>query len=46
MTEDHYDIAVVGAGIHGAGVAQAAAGYRTLVIEKSAPGAGTSSRSS
>ncbi|MGH8508386.1 MAG: glycerol-3-phosphate dehydrogenase/oxidase [Gammaproteobacteria bacterium] len=46
MTEDRYDIAVVGAGIHGAGVAQAAAGYRTLVIEKSAPGAGTSSRSS
>lgn len=46
MTEERYDIAVVGAGIHGAGVAQAAAGYRTLVIEKSAPGAGTSSRSS
>jgi glycerol-3-phosphate dehydrogenase len=42
------DIVVVGAGIHGAGVAQAAAaaGYHVLVLEKTAPAAGTSSRSS
>jgi glycerol-3-phosphate dehydrogenase len=45
---DRYDVVVVGAGIHGAGVAQAAAarGYSVLVLEKSAPAAGTSSRSS
>ncbi len=44
-----YDITIVGAGIHGAGVAQAAAaaGYKTLVIEQyKQPGLGTSSRSS
>lgn len=43
-----YDIAVVGAGIHGAGVAQAAsaAGYSVLVLERDAVAAGTSSRSS
>ena len=43
-----YDVAVIGAGIHGAGVAQAAAaaGHRVLVLEKSAPAAGTSSKSS
>ena len=43
-----YDIVVVGAGIHGAGVAQAAAalGYKTLVLEKSQIAAGTSSKSS
>lgn len=42
------DVLVVGAGIHGAGVAQAAAasGYRVRVLEKSAVAAGTSSRSS
>ena len=35
---DDYDVTVVGAGIHGAGVAQAAAamGYRTLVLEETA----------
>lgn len=43
-----YDVVVVGGGIHGAGVAQAAAqsGYRTLLLEKREPAAGTSSRSS
>ena len=43
-----YDIVVVGAGIHGAGVAQAAAamGYKVLVLEKSDIAAGTSSKSS
>ena len=43
-----YDLVVVGAGIHGAGVAQAAAaaGYRTLVLERTRTAAGTSSRSS
>ncbi len=43
-----FDMIVIGAGIQGAGVAQAAAaaGYRVLVIERTAPAAGTSSRSS
>src|ERR1700749_3507595 len=43
-----YDIVIVGGGIHGAGVLQAAgaAGYRTLLIEQTALAAGTSSRSS
>lgn len=43
-----YDIVVIGAGIQGAGVAQAAAaaGYSVLVVEKTAPAAGTSSKSS
>lgn len=47
MTE-HSDVVVVGAGIHGTGVAQAAAaaGYDVLVLEQSAIAAGTSSRSS
>ncbi len=42
------DVAVIGAGIQGAGVAQAlaAAGYSVVVLEKSAIAAGTSSRSS
>lgn len=41
-------MAVIGAGIHGAGVAQAAAaaGYRVVVLERRAVAAGTSSRSS
>lgn len=45
---DHYDVVVIGAGIHGAGVAQAAAcrGHSVLVLEKTAIAAGTSSRSS
>ena len=43
-----YDLVVVGGGIHGVGVAQAAAawGYRVLLLEKEKPAAGTSSRSS
>jgi len=44
----HYDVVIVGGGIHGAGVAQAAAahGYSTLVLEQFGLAAGTSSRSS
>ena len=43
-----YDVVVIGAGIQGAGVAQvaAAAGYSVLVLEQTAPAAGTSSKSS
>ncbi|MFT4646900.1 MAG: glycerol-3-phosphate dehydrogenase [Glaciecola sp.] len=42
------DVAVIGAGIQGAGVAQAlaAAGYQVRVLEKSHPAAGTSCKSS
>lgn len=48
MADQAYDVVVVGGGIHGAGVAQAAAaaGYRTLIIEQRHWAAGTSSRSS
>lgn len=44
----HYDVVVIGGGINGAGVAQAAAaaGFTVLLLEKTAPAAGTSSRSS
>ena len=47
-SDEDFDVAVIGAGIHGAGVAQAAAaaGYRVAILEKSAVAAGTSSRSS
>jgi glycerol-3-phosphate dehydrogenase len=43
-----YEVVVLGGGIHGVGVAQAAAaaGYRTLLLEKTALAAGTSSKSS
>lgn len=43
-----FDVIVVGAGIQGAGVAQAAvaAGHRVLVLEQQHPAYGTSSRSS
>ncbi|TCI05196.1 glycerol-3-phosphate dehydrogenase/oxidase [Corallincola luteus] len=43
-----YDVVVIGAGINGVGVAEAlaAAGYKTLVVEKSGVGTQTSSRSS
>ena len=43
-----FDVIVIGGGIHGAGVLQAAAaaGYSALLIEKSALASGTSSRSS
>ncbi len=45
---EHYDVVIVGGGIHGVGVAQAAAcaGYSTLLLEKTGLAAGTSSRSS
>lgn len=46
---DEYDLVVVGAGIQGAGIAQAAAinGIKTLVLEQyEAPAMGTSSKSS
>ena len=45
---DSYDVVVIGAGIQGAGVAQAAAaaGHRVLVLERTAVAAGTSSQSS
>lgn len=47
MTE-RYDVVIVGGGIHGAGVAQAAAcdGYSALVLEQTGLAAATSSRSS
>ncbi|MDH5544893.1 MAG: glycerol-3-phosphate dehydrogenase/oxidase [Gammaproteobacteria bacterium] len=43
-----YDLVVIGGGIHGVGVAQAAAvkGYRVALIEKNSLAYGTSSRSS
>jgi glycerol-3-phosphate dehydrogenase len=48
VTEKYYDVVVVGGGINGVGVAQAAAaaGYSVLVLEKQALAAGTSSKSS
>ena len=44
----NYDVAIIGGGIHGAGVAQAcaAAGYSCIIIEKTDWAAGTSSKSS
>lgn len=47
MTES-YDLVVVGGGIHGAGVAQAASakGFSVLVLEQTGIASGTSSRSS
>lgn len=44
----HYDLVVIGGGIHGVGCAQAGAarGWRTLLLEQEALAAGTSSRSS
>ena len=43
-----YDLVVIGAGIHGAGIAQAAVarGHTVLVLEQRGIAAGTSSRSS
>ena len=43
-----HEVVIVGGGIHGAGVAQAAAvrGYRALLLEQHTLAAGTSSRSS
>ena len=45
---ERYDVLVIGGGIHGVGVAQAASarGYRVIVLEKERIAAGTSSRSS
>ncbi len=45
---ENVDIIVIGGGIHGTGVAQAAAaaGYQTILLEKTSLAAGTSSRSS
>lgn len=44
----HYDVVIVGGGIHGVGAAQAAAaaGYRVLLLEKKQLANGSSSRSS
>ena len=46
--KDEYDVVVIGAGIHGAGCAQAAAaaGHGVLLLEQTAIAAGSSSRSS
>ena len=48
MSGPQYDLVVVGGGIHGVGVAQAAAagGYRVLLLEQTDLASGTSSRSS
>ncbi|MHB8535731.1 MAG: glycerol-3-phosphate dehydrogenase/oxidase [Sulfuricaulis sp.] len=48
MTVDDYDVVVIGGGIHGAGVAQAAAaaGHSVLLLEQQGIASGTSSRSS
>lgn len=48
MPTESYDLVIVGGGIHGVGVAQAAAarGYSVLVLEQSELASGTSSRSS
>src|SRR6202163_1337857 len=44
----HYDVVIIGGGIHGAGVLQAAvaSGRKALLIERQALASGTSSRSS
>lgn len=46
--QQQYEVTIIGGGIHGAGVAQAAAaaGYSVLLLEKSDWAAGTSSKSS
>jgi glycerol-3-phosphate dehydrogenase len=48
MASVYYDVVVIGGGIHGVGVAQAAAasGYSVFVLEQGALASGTSSRSS
>ena len=45
---DHFDVVIIGGGIHGVGVAQAAAcsGHSVLLIEKTGLATGSSSRSS
>ena len=48
INTERFDVLIIGGGIHGVGVAQAAvaAGYSALLIEQSSLAAGTSSRSS
>ena len=48
MADNQFDVVIIGGGIQGAGVAQAAAaaGCSVLLLEKKEPAAGTSSRSS
>jgi len=48
MPNTHFDIVIIGGGIHGAGVAQAgaAAGYSVLLLEQNSIASGTSSKSS
>lgn len=48
MTQNDFDVVVIGGGIQGAGCAQAAAaaGYRVCLLEQNVWGSGTSSRSS
>jgi len=48
VVSEHFDVLVIGGGIHGVGVAQAAAcaGYSVLVLEQDTLASGTSSRSS
>jgi glycerol-3-phosphate dehydrogenase len=48
MTMKEYDVIIIGGGIHGAGVLQAAvaAGHKVLLIERQGLASGTSSRSS
>lgn len=48
MQTEHCDILIIGGGIHGAGVAQAAAarGYTTMLLEQTGLASGTSCRSS
>lgn len=48
MPTDRYDVVIIGGGIHGVGIAQAAAaaGHSVLLLEQSAIASGTSSRSS
>ncbi len=48
MTTEEYDVVIIGGGIHGAGVAQAAAaaGYHAFLLERTALASGTSQRSS
>ncbi len=48
MSAERYDVVIIGAGIHGAGIAQATAahGHAVLLLEQHSPAFGTSSRSS
>lgn len=48
LFQHQYDVTIIGGGIHGAGIAQAAAaaGYQVLLLEKNDWAAGTSSKSS